>query len=179
MEILKLIKIAPLLLVISGCVTELPHKYYAPSASTGQRLGGVDCPVLLDWIQLSEGGATLNVLGFWSSDRFEVNLIVNEFNPHAPKVQIDLDKTYITDTQMTVSYHPTVTEQFDFRRKPIRWLIEPHLNVTEGAYYMSYPGPELRIFVLHFPSIRVEENTVSFPDVTFTKHFGIPCGSKP
>lgn len=159
----------------SGCV-HLPHDYFAPSA-----IGGIpvefrpDCPISLDWIQLSDGGAYLDIHAVRRTDKVFIFINVNKFKNDAPTIKMNLIKVSITDPSSSHIYFPLSIDQLDFRKSPVSWPIEPMLITNEGYYRLTYLDINADQFILEFPEVFVGDHKIKFTKVWFEKRFGITC----
>lgn len=166
--------------LISGCA--LPRTYYAPTAIGGTFLPSYEpaCPRQLDWIRLSNSGATLDIYASREANNLGVMLSVNSFKSDAPTVRLDLGKVALQNVAGGARHFPFATNQVDFRKSPTSWPIEPLLETKSGYYNFRYSGIEdisTEEFVLEFPEVLIEGRIVKLPNVTFQKMFGTACES--
>jgi hypothetical protein len=166
--------------IISGCA--LPRTYYAPTAIGGTSMPSYEpaCPRQLDWIRLSDSGATLDIYASREANNLGVMLSVNSFKSDAPTVRLDLGKVALQNVTEGARHFPFATHQVDFRKSPTSWPIAPLLGTKGGYYSFRYSGIEdinTEKFVLEFPEVSIEGRAVKLPNVTFQKRFGTACES--
>lgn len=167
--------------LITGCVN-LSRTYYAPTAVGGTFLPPIEpaCFRPLDWVRLSDNGATLDLKVGRGDKELAVLLLVNSHKSDAPIVSVDLGKVSLQNPTESGSHFPFATYQVDVRKSPDTWSIEP-LLVTKGGYYMfRYSDIEdirTEAFVLKFPEVSVNGRITKLPIVTFQKTFGTACES--
>ena len=166
---------------VSGCIN-LPKNYYAPSASGGTFLPPAEpaCFIQLDWIRLTDNGATFDISAVREANALAIMLYVNKHDAHAPAVKLNLGEVALRNASGDAKHFPIATNQVDFRKSPTSWPIEP-LVITDGGYYMfRYSGIadiSEEKFLLVFPEVMVGERVVKLPQVKFDKKYGTACDS--